>query len=203
MIIGTDTGLLYLAETTQTSNEKDPFLFKITGPLEDDTGKIIKIHNRCCACGKDLDGDGREDLITAGISYQMGIRTDPDPGGGIYYIINKGRDENGTPVLSVPRPLKILGYDLHIRLNSHLHLQAIDLDKDGEKEIIISNQGDGFKGLIFKLSKNELALEYTGRYIETVSIEENLIDIDGDGYPELVFGGGEEGLCSYRDLERY
>ncbi|HCS76011.1 MAG TPA: hypothetical protein DIW17_19325 [Clostridiales bacterium] len=135
--------------------------------------------------------------MVAGISYQLGIKSDPIPGGGVYYILNKGLDKSGLPLLSEPKPLKIKGYEFEMRINSHIHIQALDIDNDGEKEVIISNQGDEFKGLVFKVCKDEIALKYTGKYIEHISMEENLLDIDNDGQLELVFGGGENGVAVY------
>jgi len=47
----------------------------------------------------DINRDGREDLLVGGISYQMGIKSDPDPGGGLYYLLNKGTGPDGNPIL--------------------------------------------------------------------------------------------------------
>jgi len=112
-------------------------------------------------------------------------------------MLNEGVDLYGKPMLTDLKPIKIIGYNLNIKINSHIHLQALDIDNDGEKEIIISNQGDEFKGLVFKVCKDEIAIKYTGKYIEQISIEENLLDIDNDGKYELLFGGGENGVAYY------
>jgi hypothetical protein len=202
LVIGTDRGYFYLLKVEETENEINPFEFDSVGPLEGPDGEIIRAHNRSCGCGIDLNGDGIEDLIVAGISYQMGIKSDPNPGGGIYYMLNKGTDFFGKPLLTELKPLKVIGYDFNIKMNSHIHLQSLDIDNDGEMEIIISNQGDDFKGLIFKVCKDEIAIKYTGTYVKRISIEENLIDIDDDGELELVFAGGETGVGTYRKIMR-
>ncbi len=197
LIIGTDRGYFYLLEVEEGNEGKEPFKFNATGPLKCSKDKIIRIHSRSCGCGIDLNANGVEDLVVAGISYQLGIKSDPIPGGGIYYILNKGVDKNGLPLLSEPKPLKITGYEFDMRVNSHIHVQALDIDNDGEKEVIISNQGDELRGLVFKVCKDEISLKYTGKYIEHISMEENLLDIDNDGQLELVFGGGENGVAVY------
>lgn len=97
--------------------------------------------------------------------------------------------------------LKVIDYDFNIKINSYIHLQSFDIDNDGEKEIIIANQDDGFKGRIFKACKDGIAIKYTGSYIEKITIEEILIDIDGDVKPELLFGGGEIGVAYYCKLK--
>lgn len=197
-IVGTDKGLLYLL--IEESDLGENFTFKSIGPLKDRTGQVIRVHNRSCACGVDLDGDGLEDLVVGGISYQLGIQSDPSPGGGFYYLLNRGLDENGVPILDALRELPIEGHEFHCKINSHVHLQSVDIDRDGEKEIILSNQNDQFKGRIFKVLPDRPGVRYTGTYVERLSIEENLLDIDGDGLPEHVFGGGEEGIVQYRKL---
>lgn len=201
LIIGTDRGYFYVLEVEEQNDAKNPFKFNATGPLKNPEGKIIRVHNRSCGCGIDLNRDGVEDLIVAGISYQMGIKSDPNPGGGVYYMLNKGVDPLGKPILTDLKPIKIIGYDFNIKMNSHIHLQVLDIDNDGEKEIIISNQGDKFKGLIFKVCEDEIAIKYTGKYIDQISIEENILDVDNDGKYELLFGGGENGVAYYYTLK--
>mgnify|MGYP000877081617 CR=1 FL=1 len=197
LIIGTDRGYFYLLKVEEGNDEKNPFEFSAIGPLKGSEDNITRVHNRSCGCGIDLNGDGIEDLIVAGISYQLGVKSDPNPGGGVYYMLNEGVDLYGKPMLTDLKPIKIIDYNFNIKINSHIHLQALDIDNDGEKEIIISNQGDEFKGLVFKVCKDEIAIKYTGKYIEQISIEENLLDIDNDGKYELLFGGGENGVAYY------
>ena len=200
LIVGTDKGNFYLLVDAGDFSEDSGFKFKSIGPLKDCEGKIIRIHSRSCACGIDLNGDGIEDLILGGVSYQLGIKTDPNPGGAFYYTINKGVDENGIPILGRVMPLKIEGCNFNFKVNSHIHIQVIDIDNDGEKEVILSNQYDQnmyFKGCVFKVMKDKIGLYYTGTYLECFTTEHNLLDIDGDGKPELVFAGGENGVGYY------
>jgi hypothetical protein len=200
LIVGTDKGLLYLLRKEAAPDGNDAFFYRSFGPLKDCNGSIIKVHNRTCAAGIDLNGNGHEDLIVGGASYQTGIKTDPNPGGGIYYLMNEGCDENGLPVLQPLRELEIDGHTFIIKTNHHVQIQAIDLDNDGEKEVVIACPHDEYKGMIFKAAKGAVRLVYTGKYLPRLSIEEWLLDIDGDGQLEMVFAGGENGVGYYSKL---
>ena len=168
------------------------------GPLKDVNGNVIKIHNRARACGIDMNMDNVEDLIVGGVTYQKGFDTDPEPGAEFYCLINKGLDDNGIPILVPERPLEIIGHNFKFRLNSHIHIQTVDIDKDGKKEAILSSQEENFKGLVFKPATDRIALQYTGMFIDNFSVHDYLLDIDDDGELNLVFAGGETGVGTYR-----
>ena len=197
LIVGTDKGLLYLLVDEGNAGEGGKFKFKSAGPLKDNKGKIIKIHNRVCPAAIDLDGDGTEDLIVGGATYQMGVKTDPNPGGGIYYLLNRGIDKDGLPVLDCIKSLYIKGYEFNPTINNMVKVQAVDVDYDGEKEVIISVRSDGYTARVFKIMKNGIGLDYTGKIIPGMHYAEHLIDIDGDGKLELVFAGGKPGIAYY------
>jgi hypothetical protein len=199
LIVGTDKGYLYLLIEEQKLGTDGEFIYRSAGPLKDTDGDVIKLHNRACAAGVDLDGDGREDLIAGGVTYQLGSETDPCPGGGFYYLHNAGTDKDGIPMLEKARVLRIDGHAFEIKVNTHVHIKALDRNEGGEKQIVIAVQSDDFKARIFGKIPGETGLVYTGRMIERMSIEQNLLDIDGDGHPEMVFGGGEEGAAYYYD----
>lgn len=200
LIVGTDKGLLYLLIDDGDSREAGEFKFRSVGPLRDRSGKIIKVHNRVCAVGVDLNANGFEDLIVGGVTYQLGTETDPDPGGGIYYLIHRGLDEDGLPMLESPKPLEIDGAELGLPINTHVQIQAVDLDKDGERKVVVAVQEDGFKGRVFKPLKDRVGLEYTGKALPCLSIEERILDIDDDGELEYVFSGGEQGVGHYQKI---
>lgn len=201
LIVGTDKGLLYLLIEEEKLGSNGEFRYWSVGPLKDTEGDIIKIHNRACAAGIDLNGNGKEDLVVGGVTYQLGFETDPDPGGGFYYLLHRGLDERGIPKLEKAKPLKIKGHEFDIYTNSHVHLKALQLFEDDGRQIILAAQRDGFKARIFRPVVGEIGLEYTGKMIEKLSIEDNLLDIDGDGQVEFVFGGGEVGVAHYRELK--
>jgi hypothetical protein len=197
LIAATDKGHLYYLNDESSLAKKGNFLYRSFGPLKDSTGKVIRIHNRAVAAGIDLNDDGLEDLLVGGISYQLGIKSDPKPGGGVYYLINLGNDSKGCPIFSPARQLD-LGPDFKPRMNSHIGLQVLDIDNDKEKEIIISLQEPGWDGRIYKKIKGKIGLSYTGAQVSVKVIKEQILDIVGDGHYDLVRPGGETGVGYYR-----
>jgi len=202
LIAATDKGLLYLLKDDPALAKPGKFIFRSFGPLKDSSGKVIRIHNRAVAASIDLNEDGREDLLVGGISYQLGIKSDPHPGGGVYYMINLGNDSKGVPILSPPQPLD-LGPDFKPRINSHIGLQVLDIDNDNEKEVIVSLQEPGWNGRIYHKLKGKIGLYYMGSRVPVIPINEQILDLDGDGQYELVRPGGEAGVGYFRKLEKY
>ena len=202
LIVSTDKGLLYLLKDDPRLTKPGEFIFRSSGPLKDASGHVIKIHNRAVAASMDLNEDGREDLLVGGISYQLGIQSDPHPGGGVYYMINQGNDSDGLPILSPPQPIN-LGPDFKPRINSHIGLQVLDIDHDNEKEVIVSLQESGWNGRIYRKIKGKIAFQYTGLVAPVIPINEQILDLDGDGRYELVRPGGETGVGDFRELEKY
>ena len=198
IIIGTDTGNLVLV--TDIGQYFTTGECKISDYLKDSAGNVIKLHNRAKAVAFDLDGDGFEDLIVGGQSYQLGVPKDPCPGSDFVAFLNRGADENGLPVLE-RIPLILKGHEYHTSTNRHVHLFTADIDSDGETEVILVDQrNDNMVGRIFKKVPDKTELYYTGSYIEYFSIDDSLIDIDGDGELEIVFGGGETGFIFYNKI---
>lgn len=201
LIVGTDKGLLFLLIDDPVLSNPGEFIFRSMGPLKDSSGAIIKIHNRAVAAGLDLNDDGREDLLVGGISYQLGIKTDPQPGGGVYYMLNLGNDAQGVPILTPPQPLD-LGSEFKPRMNSHVGLQVLDIDHDNQKEIIVSLQDPGWDGRIYRKQHGRIGVYYTGFKVPVHPINEQILDIDGDGNYELVWPGGETGVGNFKRLEK-
>jgi hypothetical protein len=200
LIAATDKGLLYLLKDDSALVKPGEFIFRSSGPLKDTSGNVVRIHNRAVAGSIDLNNDGRQDLIVGGISYQLGIKSDPNPGGGVYYMLNLGIDSNGLPLLSPPIPLD-LGPDFKPRINSHISLQVLDIDSDGEKDVIISLQEPGWDGRIYHKLKDKIGLYYSGSQVPVKALNEQVLDIDGDSHYEVVRPGGETGVGFYRKLE--
>jgi hypothetical protein len=105
------------------------------------------------------------------------------------------------PVLSPPQPLD-LGPDFKPRINSHIGLQVLDIDNDDEKEVIVSLQDAGWDGRIYRKIKGKTGLQYTGSKVPVIPINEQVLDLYGDGNYELVRPGGERGVGDFRKLER-
>lgn len=200
-IIGTDKGLLYLLKVSPTEEERNPFRYEMCGPLKDTTGNTIKLHNRACAGGIDITGNGLPDLVAGGISYQMGIGTDPQPGGDFFLLRNLGIDEKGLPILSAPEPLPVKGHVPQTRINSHLHITVTDIDCDGEQEVILTSQKEDFTAYVYRVDKQEHTLVQTDRYLKDYVCTMGIMDIDDDGKPELVLAGGEQGIALFQKIE--
>ncbi|MDF2719396.1 MAG: hypothetical protein K0R28_6321, partial [Paenibacillus sp.] len=170
LIAGSDKGLLYLLIDEGNAVSGGTFKFCSAGPLKDCDGNVIKIHNRTCPAAVDMDGDGLEDLIVGGATYQLGFKTDPNPGAGLYYLLNKGVGPDGLPILETVGTLPIAGHDLRVVTNRMIEVHAVD------------------------------GLHYTGKIVPGMSLLKRLLDLDGDGRPELVYAGGEPGIAYYRKM---
>ena len=158
---------------------------------------LSRCAHRVAAAPIDLDRDGRLDLVLAGASYQMGIERDPNPGGGMYYALNRGFQPDGTPLLDPVHPLKTIGHAHRFSLNTHAQLQSLDLLGNGERLLVIATQDDGFRGYVYRPAQGRLAVEFTGMTLPGLSIEERLLDLDGDGRWEYVRSGGETLITTY------
>jgi hypothetical protein len=56
---------------------------------------------------------------------------------------------------------------------------------------------DNFRGYVYRPVKDRIALEHTGTILPPVSIEERLLDLDGDGQWEYLRSGGESLIAKY------
>ena len=167
--------------------------------MQDSAGKVIRIHHRVVAAPIDLDGDGRLDLVLAGATYGRG---DPNPGSGIYYVRNEGTLADHTPMLSPVERLETIGHAHPDFINLHAQLQALDLMGNGERLLVVgTQQGDNFRSYVYRPAKNRIALEHTGMVLPPISIDERLLDLDGDGKLEYIRSGGESLIAKYGRLK--
>jgi hypothetical protein len=195
LVVGTDKGLLYLLRLESPLGKNGRFEFRSIGPLKDSEGDVIRIHHRVVAAAIDLNNDGRLDLVLAGATYGHG---DPNPGSGIYYVLNSRVLKDQTPVLSPAQRLETIGHIHPDFRNLHAQLQAIDLLGNGERLIVAgTQQGDNFRSYVYRPARNRIALEHTGMILPPVSIEERLLDLDGDGSWEYIRSGGETLIAMY------
>ena len=198
LIVGTDKGLLYLLREEAPLGTNGRFEFRSFGPLKDSKGAMIRVHHRVVAAPMDLDADGRLDLVLAGATYGRG---DPTPGSGIYFTLNLGVRADGTPVLAPSQRLETIGHKHPDFSNRHAQLQALNLLGNGERLLVVGTQlGDGFRGYVYRPAGDRIALEHTGMILPPISIEERLLDLDGDGNWEYVRSGGESLIAEYAKL---
>ena len=195
LIVGTDKGWLYLLRLEKPLGANDRFEFRSFGPLKDTAGEVIRVHHRVVAAPIDLDGDSRLDLVLSGATYGPG---DPHPGSGIYYVRNEGETADHTPILSPVKKLETIGHVHPEFKHHHAQLQTLDLFGTGEKLVVVGTQlGDNFRGYVYRPAKNRIALEHTGSVTPTISIEERLLDLDGDGRWEYIRSGGESLIAKF------
>ncbi|MFN0052271.1 MAG: hypothetical protein ACKV0T_08765 [Planctomycetales bacterium] len=195
LIVGTDKGWLYLLRSEQPLGKGDRFEFRSFGPLKDSAGEVIRVHHRVVAAPLDLDGDGRLDLVLAGATYGA---NDPRPGSGIYFVRNLGEAADHTPILSPVTPLETIGHTHPHFKHAHAQLQSLDLLRTGERVVVVGTQlGDNFQSYVYRPAKDRIALEYTGLVLPPISIEERLLDLDGDGACEYIRSGGESLIAKY------
>jgi len=194
LIVGTDKGLLYLLREEVPLGKNGRFEFRSFGPLKDSEGTVIRVHHRLVVAPLDLDADGRLDLVLAAASMGQ----DPSPGSGIYFVRNIGMQTDHTPVLSPVQPLETEGHTHPPFVNQHAQLQSLDLLGNGERLLVVGTQvGDNFRGYVYRSAKDRIALEHTGMILPPISIEERLLDLDGDGQWEYVRSGGESLIAQY------
>lgn len=198
LIVGTDGGLLYLLKEESPLGREGRFQFRSLGPLKDSNGQVIRVHHRVVAAPLDLNGDGRLDLVLAGATY---ARNDPRHGSGIYYTINRGTTSDGAPSLSPVQRLETSGHTHPDFYKKHAQLQTIDLLGNGERLIVIGTQTrDQFRGYVYRPPMDRVALSHTGMTLPPISIDQRLLDLDGDGRWEFVRSGGESLYAQYAKL---
>ena len=196
LVVGTDPGHLYLLRAGETNDSSDYHRY---GPLEDRNGQVIKIHDRVFPAPFDYWRRGFEDLLLVGANYQMGIALDPNAGSGFYVCRLDGvRDD--LPILDPPVPITFVGFEPSLEMNQNPHLQAVDIDGDGEIELVVAVKNDAHKGRIFRVAPEGGALIYTGGFVSEFRLHQRFLDIDGDGEIEHVFAGGETGIGWYKPI---
>lgn len=198
LVVGTDKGLLYLLREDQPLGRDGRFEFHSFGPLKDVAGTEIRVHHRLVAAPLDLDADGDPDLVLAAATYAP---NDPHPGSGIYYSLNLGFADDHTPILSPVAQLETIGHVHPDFRNQHAQAQALDLMGTGERLAAIgTQQGDHFRTYVYRPAKDRIALEHTGMILPPISIEERLLDLDGDGDWEYVRSGGESLIATFAEV---
>ncbi|MEX0643576.1 MAG: hypothetical protein WD468_12800 [Pirellulales bacterium] len=200
LIVGSDGGRLYLLRHDKPLGVNNRFEFTSSGPLKNSAGKEIKVHNRVVAAPIDLNGDGRLDLVLGGTTFQLGINTDPTPGGGLYYAINGGVDNQGLPILEPLRPLETIGHRHDAGLNDNYQIQALDLMGGPDREVVIATKGYNMQGHVYRLENDRIALEFTGTVLPMLNVEDRLLDLDNDGRCEYVRGGSETLIGTYSEV---
>ena len=197
LLVGSDTGHIYYYQGISRKGEKIPDKFHSTGPLKDNTGKVIKVHNRAAPVVIDTNGNGRLDLLVAGATYQMGFETEPDIGGDIQVFENTGSDRNGNPILAPGRIFEVDGKPFKFDTNVHCIMHKGDIDGDGKEEIVFFTKKHGAR-VIRNTGTTDKPRWHFAEELPGGSAFGGLADITGNGLPDAVFGGGEYGMGMYR-----
>ena len=204
LIVGADTGHVYYYQGIAEPGKRIPKHFRSKGQLKDSTGKVIKVHNRASPICYDINGNGRLDLLVGGASYQEGVRTDPHVGGDIQVFENTGMDENGDPILAPGYILEVDGKPFVFDINRNCVLQKGDIDRDGIEEIVVwVGSGGGLGTRVIRNAGSATEPRWTLAEEIEGTVLRGLTDVNGDGWPDAVFGGGSRGQSVYRpNIER-
>lgn len=121
----------------------------------------------------------------------------------------------GAPILSIPQ--RIDGTDQEIRTEKHglIYPAFFDWNKDGKKDLLLGEFETGEKGSFIKVYLNEgtdAAPKFSGKYFYAtdingdtitnhqwccIGIHPRIVDVDQDGYPDIVSGQYNPGLISW------
>jgi hypothetical protein len=202
LIMAADSGRLYLLrERDDTFASDHGFPYDVHGPLVDSAGGVLKAHNRVSVACVDVTGNGLEDLIIGGSTYQAGFVFDDDIGTGIYLVENIGTDAAGLPELLPKQPMDLGGFVLHPRTSTHIELQGVDIDGDGQKEVVACLEQDRYLPRVFRVDGASRQLLSADEFVCDLSaFAVSFLDIDDDGRLEAVFGGDEAGRAWFRRL---
>ncbi|MFA5857891.1 MAG: VCBS repeat-containing protein [Elusimicrobiota bacterium] len=197
LLLGSDTGHIYFYKGMLDKSQKYPTKFVDKGKLCDGTGKIIKVHNRTDICLLDIDGDGTDELLISGVTYQLGHKTDTDIGGDVVYFKIVGRNSDGVPILSERQPFIVDGKPIKIMPNQNTRIKPGDFNHDGKIELFFWCNSMGNNIIRYRNGKTGSREWY---FAETIAGGFGLGvpgDIDNDGWVEFVYGGGESGRGVY------
>ncbi|MFA5859509.1 MAG: hypothetical protein WC955_10665 [Elusimicrobiota bacterium] len=195
LIIGGDTGHIYFFKGHRTEDGTFPKKFTPCGRIKDINGHEIKHHNRAYCCLLDVDGDSLDELVISGATYQLGHKTDPNPGGKLVWhkII---RTPGTYPVLSEPHPFIVDGSEVLIKQNHNSRINSGDFDNDGNIELLLVTNALGNR-IIRHTDTNGIREWHYAERLPKMFYFGCPGDIDCDGWTEFVHGGGEHGPGFY------
>ena len=198
LLVGADTGhIWYLRGLAKEPGEARRAHFYNEGRLQTASGKLIKVHNRVSPAVLDVDGDGDQDLLAAGSSYQLGVQTDPTPGGDVQFFETTGASPRGEPILADPVVWTVDGKPFTVGINQNFVLSAGDVDGDGVAELALWPVAGAMR-LVRNLGSPgkpdwRLGAELPGGFSFGY-----LGDLNGDGFADGINGGGEGRNGEYR-----
>ena len=195
LLVGADTGHIWYYRGLPRKTVRARFHNE--GRLQTASGQVIRVHNRVVPAVLDVDGDGDLDLLAAGSSYQLGVRTDPHPGGDVQFFANTGATAGGEPLLADPLIWTVDGKLFVVGINQNFMLSAGDADGDGTVEVAVWPAAGAMR-LVRNVGQPgqpdwRLWAELPGGFSFGY-----LGDLNGDGLADGVHGGGEGSNGEYR-----
>ena len=161
---------------------------------------MIRIHHRAVAAPI-RSGWRRPSRFGAG-GGDLWDGEDPNPGSGIYFVRNGGAAWRITArAVAGPATGDDRAHRIRTSNTRTPNCRRWTCSGNGEKLLVVGTQlGDGFRGYVYRPAKNRIALEHTGMVLPPISIEERLLDLDGDGQWEYVRSGGESLIAKVAKL---